>query len=32
MLPGSHNNPFTQPDELAEVVLDAVSRATGTSR
>jgi pimeloyl-ACP methyl ester carboxylesterase len=32
ILPGSHNTPYTQPDELAEVVLDAVTRATSTSR
>jgi hypothetical protein len=23
-LPGSHNNPFTHPEELADVVLEAV--------
>jgi alpha-beta hydrolase superfamily lysophospholipase len=27
-LPGSHNNPFTHPDELADVVVEAVSRAS----
>jgi pimeloyl-ACP methyl ester carboxylesterase len=31
VLPGSHNNPFTQPEELAGVVLDAVARATSPS-
>jgi alpha-beta hydrolase superfamily lysophospholipase len=24
LLPGSHNNPYTHPEELAEVVLEAV--------
>ena len=27
-LPGSHNNPFTHPDQLAEAVLEAVTRAS----
>jgi pimeloyl-ACP methyl ester carboxylesterase len=27
-LPGSHNNPFTHPDQLADVVLEAVTRAS----
>src|SRR4051794_23591744 len=31
VLPGSHNNPYTQPDELAAVVLEAVSHASSRS-
>lgn len=27
-LPGSHNNPYTHPEELADVVLDAVTHAS----
>ncbi len=31
VLPGSHNNPFTEPEDLSQVVLDAVARATSSS-
>ncbi len=30
-LPGSHNNPYTHPEELADVVLEAVTRASTTA-
>jgi len=30
-LPGSHNNPYTHPEELADVVLEAVTHASTTA-
>ena len=30
-LPGSHNNPYTHPEELADVVLEAVTHASKTA-
>ena len=30
-LPGSHNNPYTHPEELADVVLEAVTHASSTA-
>jgi hypothetical protein len=32
VLPGSHNNPFTHPTELASLVVGALGGAGGTSR